>query len=49
MFAPFLGVYWLVKSWLRKQFSSFWPMILAGVFALMLSAFYLLPVIFESS
>jgi hypothetical protein len=49
MFVPFLGIYWLVKSLAHNHLSSFWALTMAGIFSVLLSAFYLLPVIFESS
>ncbi|MBI2008485.1 hypothetical protein HYS82_02405 [Candidatus Amesbacteria bacterium] len=41
MFLPFLGIWWLVRS-------RDWKFIPAGLLSLILGAFYLLPVIFES-
>lgn len=41
MFAPFLSLWWLVRS-------RDWRFIPAGLISLVLSSFYLLPVIFES-
>lgn len=41
MFLPFLGIWWLVRS-------RDWKFLPAGILSLFLSAFYLLPVIFES-
>ena len=49
MFVPFLGIYWFVKSWHTRSIKSVWAFLTAGLFAVSLSAFYLLPVIFESS
>ena len=45
MFAPFLGLWWLVRS---RQIISLPRLMLAGVVALLLSAYYLLPVATES-
>ena len=42
MFLPFMGIWWLVRSW-------DWKFIPAGLLSLVLSSFYLLPVIFESN
>jgi len=42
MFLPFLGIWWLVRS-------RDWKFIPAGMLSLILGAFYLLPVIFESN
>lgn len=48
MFSPFLFVFWFYKSWHLKNFRNIFILIPAGIFALGLSAYYLLPVIFES-
>jgi len=48
MFVPFLGIWWIYKAFVRRTVSSMLPLSLSGLFALLLSAYYLLPVIFES-
>jgi hypothetical protein len=48
MFIPFLFVYWLFRSWQGREIKNLIGLMPAGIFALALSAYYLLPVMFES-
>jgi hypothetical protein len=47
MFSPFLLAFWLFRSLTNRSFSSLTGLIPAGFLVLALSAYYLLPVIFE--
>jgi len=49
MFLPFLGIFWLYRCISSKDFSSFPKLLLSAVFVLGLTAYYWLPVVFESS
>src|SRR3972149_4955511 len=49
MFLPFLAAWWLFLSPKESRFRSLPALLLAGIFSLSLSAFYLLPVIREAS
>lgn len=48
MFGPFLFVYWLFKSLQSREFKNLTGLIPGIIYALALSAFYLLPVITEN-
>lgn len=48
MFSPFLFVFWFFRSLKLKTFKNLQGLIPASVFALLLSAYYLLPVSFEN-
>jgi hypothetical protein len=47
MFSPFLFLFWLIRSWKVKDFTNLRGLIPALIFALLLSSYYLLPVVFE--
>jgi hypothetical protein len=49
MFLPFLAAWWLFLSPRESRFRSLPALLLAGIFSLCLSAFYLLPVAREAS
>lgn len=48
MFLPFLFIYWFFRSFQKHDFSNLKQLLPAGLLSLSLSAFYLLPVLFES-
>ncbi len=48
MFLPFLGLYWLIGAVHRHDFSGVPGLVLVGIIALGLSAYYLLPVLAEN-
>ncbi len=48
MFAPFMALWWLFRTIKNRSFKSLPSLIMAAVFALLVSAYYLLPVALES-
>lgn len=48
MFAPFIAVWVVYKLIATKKYGTLFGLVIAAAFALLLSAFYILPVIFES-
>ncbi len=49
MFAPFLFVFWAYRTILSRDWKNLSGLIPAGIFTLLLSAYYLLPVLLESN
>lgn len=47
MFSPFIFLFWLVRIWKIKDLKNLQGLIPALIFALLLSSYYILPVMFE--